>query len=87
MKLGSGVAVAVLQALSAAPVQPLAWELPYAAGVAKEKKRKIIVKPVSSKSFDSLIFSLFYYSTELLTFQNEYSIQQFGKCSSAFFCF
>ena len=40
MRLGSGVAVAVA---SAAPIQPLAWEFPYAAGAAikrKEKKKK-----------------------------------------------
>ena len=34
VQLGSGVAVAVAQASAAAPIQPLAWELPYAAGAA-----------------------------------------------------
>ena len=44
MWLGSGVAVAVEQASAAAPIQPLAWELPYAATAAitrgKEEKKK-----------------------------------------------
>ena len=39
MQLGSAVAVAV--ATAAAPIQPPAWELAYAAGVAI-KRRKII---------------------------------------------
>ena len=34
VQLGSGVAVAVAQASAAAPIQPLACELPYAAGAA-----------------------------------------------------
>ena len=39
MWLRSGVARAVAEASAAAPIQPLAWELPYATGVAiKEKK-------------------------------------------------
>ena len=37
-KLRSGVAVAVAQAV--APVRPLAWEPPYAAGVALKSKKK-----------------------------------------------
>ena len=43
MYLGSGVAMAVAQAPGAAPIQPLAWDLPYATAVAikrKEKKKK-----------------------------------------------
>ena len=42
MQLGSHVAVAVVQPVAAATIQPLAWELPYATGVAlkgKEEKR------------------------------------------------
>ena len=39
--LRSGVAVAVAYRLAAmAPIQSLAWELPYAAGVALKKKKK-----------------------------------------------
>ena len=38
MRLGSGVAVAV--ASVAAPIQPLAWELPYVAGAATKRKKK-----------------------------------------------
>ena len=43
---------------AAAPVQPLAWELPHAAGVAiKKKKKKIVHEGVSKhfKSFDLII--------------------------------
>ena len=45
MQLESGVAVAVAVAGKAAPIQPLAWELPYATGVAikRKKERKHIV--------------------------------------------
>ena len=40
-QLGSCVAAAVAYVAAAAPTQPLAWELPYAADVAiKEKKKK-----------------------------------------------
>ena len=42
MWLRSGIAVAVAWDTAAAPVQPLAWELPYAAGVAV--KKKIIIR-------------------------------------------
>jgi len=38
MWLGSGVAVAAVQGTAAAPIQPLAQELPYAAGVTLKKK-------------------------------------------------
>ena len=38
--LGSDVAVAVAQASVAAPIQPLASELPYATGAAKKGKKK-----------------------------------------------
>ena len=38
MWLGSGVAVTVV--VATASIQPLVWELPYAAGVALNKKRK-----------------------------------------------
>ena len=44
MWLRSGIAVAVAWDTAAAPVQPLAWELPYAAGVAVKKKKIIIRK-------------------------------------------
>ena len=40
MWLGSGVAVAVMQASATAVIRPLAWELPYAAGAAVKRKRK-----------------------------------------------
>ena len=44
MWLGSGIAVAVHRPAAAAAVQPLAWELPYAASAAlkiqKKKKKK-----------------------------------------------
>ena len=37
MRLESGVAVSVAWASAAAPIRLLAWELPYAAGVAIQK--------------------------------------------------
>jgi len=40
MGLRSGVAVATARMEASAPIQPLAWELPYAAGMAPKKKRK-----------------------------------------------
>ena len=40
MWLGSGVDVAVAEASAAALTEPLAQELPYAAGVATEEKKK-----------------------------------------------
>ena len=40
MQLRSRVAKAVAQASAAAPIQPLAWKLPYATGVAMERKKK-----------------------------------------------
>ena len=38
MQLGSGVAVAVDRLAAAALIRPLAWEPPYAAGAAKNRK-------------------------------------------------
>jgi len=43
MRLGSCVAVALVQptaGVATAPIRPLAWESPYAVGVALEKKKK-----------------------------------------------
>ena len=42
MRLGSGVAIAGTQAPAAALIWSLAWELPYAAGGAKERKKGLI---------------------------------------------
>ena len=39
MQLGSNVAVAMVQASAAVSIQPLAWELPHAAGMAVKKKK------------------------------------------------
>ena len=39
MHLGSGVAVAWFRPAATAPIQPLAWELPYAAGAALKSKK------------------------------------------------
>ena len=39
MWLRSGVAVAVAQVGAATPLQPLAWELPYATDAALKKKK------------------------------------------------
>lgn len=44
MYLGSSVAMAVAQAPGAAPIQPLAWDLPYATGVAIKRKEKKTVR-------------------------------------------
>ena len=38
-QLGSGIAVAVAQAAATAPIRPLAWEPPNAAGAALEKAK------------------------------------------------
>ena len=40
MWLGSSIAMAVAQASTAAPIQPLAWELPYDTGMKKRRKKK-----------------------------------------------
>ena len=40
MWLGSGVAVAVGRPVAEAWIQPLAWELPYATGMALKKSQK-----------------------------------------------
>ena len=40
MRLGFGVAMAVVQPAAAAPIQPLVRELLYAAGVAIKRKKK-----------------------------------------------
>ena len=37
MQFGSGIAVAVYRPVAAAPIRPLASELPYAAGVALKR--------------------------------------------------
>ena len=47
MRLGSGVAVPVVRMASAVQIRPLAWKLPYAAGVALKKKRKKEKKKLS----------------------------------------
>ena len=39
MWLGSGVAVVVGRPAAEAPIQPLAWELPYATGATLKKKK------------------------------------------------
>ena len=39
-RLRSDIAVAAVRAAGAAPILPLAWELPYAAGVALKSKEK-----------------------------------------------
>ena len=39
MRFGSGVAVALGRPVATAPTGPLAWEPPYAAGVALEKTK------------------------------------------------
>ena len=44
MQLGSGVAMALVQAGSCSPIQPLAWELPYAMNAALKKKEKDQIK-------------------------------------------
>ena len=40
MQLRPGDAVAVAQAVGAAPIQPLAWELPHAMGAAIKRGKK-----------------------------------------------
>ena len=38
-RLGSGMAVAVARPAATAPIRPLAWEPPYAAGVALKRQK------------------------------------------------
>ena len=45
MRLGSGVAVAV--ASTTAPIRPLAWEIPYAMGLALKSQKQ---KPIQPKN-------------------------------------
>ena len=40
MRLGSCIAVALAWAVAAAPIRPLAWEPPYAAGAAQEMAKR-----------------------------------------------
>ena len=40
MQLGSQVAITVAVAAAAAPIQPLAWELPYTANLALKSQKK-----------------------------------------------
>ena len=47
MGLGYSVAMAVAQAAAATPIQPLAQELPYAAGAAIKKKKTIYLEIIS----------------------------------------
>ena len=42
MQLRSGVAVAVAWPAASALIRPLAWELPYAAGVALKKNQLVL---------------------------------------------
>ena len=41
MQLRSSVAEAVAEASAVTPIRPLAWKLPYAAGAAIKRKKKI----------------------------------------------
>ena len=58
MQLGSSVAMAVVEAPAAAPVRPLAWELPYDAGaiIKVKKKRKKKKKKLKNLSRYTLFF-------------------------------
>ena len=49
MQFRSGVAVPVVQASATAPIQPLAWELPYATRTAIKRKNKIYTKTNKSE--------------------------------------
>ena len=40
MWLGSSVAVVVVKLVAAAPIQPLAWELPYTTGMTLKRRKK-----------------------------------------------
>ena len=58
MWLESGVAVAVASASAIAPIQPLVWEPPHAAGAAL-KKKEINMDTLKVLSTDLFIGSLF----------------------------
>ena len=65
MCLRSGIAMAVAQAAAVAPVQPLAWELPYASNVAlkrKKKKEKEKEKKILNTDRQFLSFSMLWNS-------------------------
>ena len=44
MQLGSGIAMVWCSPAATAPIQPLAWELPYATSMALEESKKIKIK-------------------------------------------
>ena len=53
MRLGSSVAVPVVRPAATAPIPPLAWEPPYATGMAlKKQKTKIKIKNDDKLSSD-----------------------------------
>ena len=60
---GSYVAVAVYRLVAAALIRPLAWELPYAAGVAIKRKKQLKIKFVSfpSKWMLNLVTFFFFF--------------------------
>ena len=50
MRLGSRVAVALARLTATAPIRPLVWEPPYAAGAAPEKGKKTKNKQTNKKT-------------------------------------
>ena len=60
MQLKSAVAMAVAQALAAAPIRFLAWELPYATGAALKKEKKKKIKPVIIYKVVQIFFLIFF---------------------------
>ena len=59
-RLGSHVAVAVARLVATAPIQPLAWEPPYAVGaaqeIAKRQKKKKSIWSIAIKQYCLVVF-------------------------------
>ena len=55
MQLGPSVTMGVLKTVAIAPILPLAWELPYAAGVAiKRGEKKVFLKKKSHRMGENI---------------------------------
>ena len=55
-QLRSDVALAVVEAGSCALIQPLAWELPYAADAALKSKKKKKKKKILRQNYQGIIY-------------------------------
>ena len=69
MRLGSGIAVAMVQPEAVAPIRPLAWELPYAANAAlkKFKNQKNLKKQMTKAPLEQNEIKLLDYMQSCIT--------------------